>query len=144
MCLRGCYQLYYLNVAFYNSFFFLFYIICTSIHKFGKEIWGKWPECNFKIFKNHEVDLSQIFPEPNMWLLFNHTKSNKHFVLKLMFFNSGQLQISYWLQSQLQNNFVNDVMLITISCVISCRNFFVFYKILTFHVHICFRLQTFL
>ena len=27
-----------------------------------------------KIFKNHEDDLSQKSPEPNEWLLVNHTK----------------------------------------------------------------------
>ena len=30
---------------------------------------------NFKIFKNHEGDLSQKSAEPNMWLLVNHTKT---------------------------------------------------------------------
>ena len=29
---------------------------------------------NFKIFKNHEGDLSQKLPEPNICLLVNHTK----------------------------------------------------------------------
>ena len=49
---------------------------------FGRAIWDKLPECifenagvkrNFKIFKNHEGNLSQKSPEPNMWLLVNHT-----------------------------------------------------------------------
>ena len=31
-------------------------------------------ETNFKILKNHEGDLSQKWPEPNMWLLVNHAK----------------------------------------------------------------------
>ena len=34
----------------------------------------EWNEGNFKIFKNHEDDLSQKSPEPNTWLLVNHTK----------------------------------------------------------------------
>ena len=46
---------------------------------FGRAIWDKLPECifenfKFKIFKNHEDDLSQKSPEPNMWLLVNQTK----------------------------------------------------------------------
>ena len=49
---------------------------------FGRAIWDKLPECifenagvkrNFKIFKNLEGNLSQKSPEPNMWLLVNHT-----------------------------------------------------------------------
>ena len=47
-----------------------------------------------KIFKNHESNISQKLPEPNMWLLVNHTKPKRHFVLKLVYFNSGQLPIS--------------------------------------------------
>ena len=31
-------------------------------------------EKNFKRFKNHDGDLSQKSPEPNMWLLVNQTK----------------------------------------------------------------------
>ena len=50
---------------------------------FVREIWDKLPECifenfekilNFKIFKNHEGDLSQKSPKPKIWLLVNHTK----------------------------------------------------------------------
>ena len=64
---------------------------------FGKAIWDKLFECNFKIFKNHECDLSQKVPEPNMWLLANHTRnlevdgcqSNLDVMLKqLLFFTS--------------------------------------------------------
>ena len=39
--------------------------ISTSNHMPGREIWMKLP-ANFKIFKNHEGDLSPKFPEPNM------------------------------------------------------------------------------
>ena len=73
---------------------------------FGRAIWDKLPEyifafssfysTNFKIFKNHEGDLSStvkdLFPEPNMWLLVNHTKPTN--TVQLISFNSGQLQIS--------------------------------------------------
>ena len=34
-----------------------------------------WNYENFKIFENYESDLSQKSPEPNKWLLVNHTKS---------------------------------------------------------------------
>ena len=33
---------------------------------FGRVIWDKLPEGNFEVFKNHEGDLSQKSPEPNM------------------------------------------------------------------------------
>ena len=51
-----------------------------SNHVFGSAIWDKFSECIFenfeifKIFKNHDGDLSQKSPETNMWLLVNHTK----------------------------------------------------------------------
>ena len=73
---------------------------------FRRAIWDKLPESilkilklpqknegNFKIFKNHEGDLSENSPEPNMRQLVNHTKSTNT-VLKLVSFNNGQLQIS--------------------------------------------------
>ena len=54
---------------------------------FERSVWDKLPECIFenfeiarlrrglfKIFKNHEGDLSQKLPEPSMRLLLNHTK----------------------------------------------------------------------
>ena len=51
------------------------YAISTSNHMFGRAIWDKLPVCIFEnFFKNHEGDLSQKWPEPNMWLLVNHTK----------------------------------------------------------------------
>ena len=87
---------------------------------FGRAIWDKLPECifenagvkrNFKIFKNHEGNLSQKSPEPNMWFTGQSHHTNKHFVLKLKYFNSGQLQIS----GQLQNNSVNGEILITLT-----------------------------
>ena len=48
-------------------------------------------------------------------------QTNKHFVLKLISFNSGQLQISE-LSGQLQNNSVDGVMSITINRVIIISN----------------------
>ena len=49
-----------------------------------------------------------------MWLLVNHTKTSKHFTLKLISFNSGQLQ----------NNTVDSamLMLITINRVIIIKS----------------------
>ena len=57
---------------------------------FGRPIWDKLLECifeNFDIaqeklgqsqnFKNHEVDLFQKLPEPNMLLPVNHIKPTK-------------------------------------------------------------------
>ena len=57
---------------------------------FGREIWDKLLECifeNFDIaqekrgqsqnFKNHEGDLFQKLPEPNMLLPVNHIKPTK-------------------------------------------------------------------
>ena len=79
-------------------------------------IWNKLPECileNFEFaqakrgqFQNFRKSLGKSL-EPNM-LPVNHI-TNKHFVLKLISFNSGQLQIS---ERQLQNKSVNDAMLI--------------------------------
>ena len=46
-----------------------FTVISTSNHMFGRAMCDKLPEKNegnFKIFKNHEGDLSQKFPEPNV------------------------------------------------------------------------------
>ena len=48
--------------------------VSSSNHMFGRAIWDKSPEGNFKIFKNYDGDLSQEPPEPDMWLLVNHTK----------------------------------------------------------------------
>ena len=52
---------------------------------FGRAIWDKLPERIFDNFKNHEGDLSQKLPKPNMGLLVNHTKPHQ---------NNGQLQIN--------------------------------------------------
>ena len=50
---------------------------------FGRAIWDKMPECIFENFEiarvkrgqfRNDGDLSQKLPEPNMWLLVNHTK----------------------------------------------------------------------
>ena len=59
-------------------------------------------------------------PEPNMWLLVNHTKP-KDTVLKLIYFNSVLLSTSGQLQNsgQLENNSVNGAMLITMNRVIN-------------------------
>ena len=59
--------------------FFATLSVCTSNHMFRRAILDKLPECiienflkfknegNFKIFKNHNSDLSQKSPEPNMF-----------------------------------------------------------------------------
>ena len=69
--------------------------------------------CNLKIFKNHEGNLSQKLSEPNMWLLVNHTKLTST-LLKLISFNSGQLQN----RGELQNDTINGATLIAINRVI--------------------------
>ena len=90
---------------------------------FGRVIWDKLPECictNFKIFKNHEGDLSEKCPESNMWLLVNHIKPTNTFIETNVFTAgncksaSGKLQNS----GQLQSNSVNGAMLIIINRVI--------------------------
>ena len=86
-------------------------------------IWDKLPESIFGNFGGSKFskitggDLSPKSPEPNLWLLVNHTKP-KNTVLKLISFNSRQLQNS----GQLQNNTVNGAMSITINCVITNTN----------------------
>ena len=57
-----------------------------------------------------------------MWLLVNHKKTNKHFVLKLIAFSSSNYQsASKQLQDsgQLQNNSINGATLITMNNVIN-------------------------
>ena len=55
----------------------------ASNHMFGRAIWHKLPQYIFesfeialflKKFENHEGNLYQKLPQPNMRLLFNHTK----------------------------------------------------------------------
>ena len=60
-------------------------------------------EYNFKIFKNHEGDLSQKSPEPDVWLLFNHTKS-KTLCLETNILVAGNYESA---SGQLQTNSVN-------------------------------------
>ena len=40
-------------------------------------------EGNFKIFKNHEGDISQKLPEPNIWLLINHTPKQQTLCIEI-------------------------------------------------------------
>ena len=86
----------------------------------GRAISNKLPECIFEHFENHRGDLSQELPKPNMWLLVNHAKK-KHFALKLIYFNSGKLQISKRLFTKqrtiTKNKSVNGAILIAISRV---------------------------
>ena len=62
---------------------------------------------NFKISKYHEGDLCQ-----------KSQQTSKHFVMKLICFNSSQLQISLQNSGQLQKNIVNGAMSITSNRVI--------------------------
>ena len=63
----------------------------TSNNMFGLgNFWDKSPSLysgNFKISENHEGDLSQKSPKPNMQLLVNHTKPTNtlywNFVLQI-------------------------------------------------------------
>ena len=77
--------------------------ISTSNHMLGSEIWDKLPKSvfenteiaqvkHFKIFKNYKGDFSSKLLESNV---IKH-ESNQHFGLKLISFNSSQLQISKW------------------------------------------------
>ena len=92
------------------------FLFSTSNHMFNRAIWDKLPECIPKIFKNHESDLTQTSPEPNMWLLVNHTKPRNtsywnYYLLTVGNYKSasGQLKNS----RQLQNNSLNGAMSIT-------------------------------
>ena len=92
------------------------FLFSTSNHMFNRAIWDKLPECISKIFKNHEGDLTQTSPEPNMWLLVNHTKPRNtsywnYYLLTVGNYKSasGQLKNS----RQLQNNSLNGAMSIT-------------------------------
>ena len=50
-------------------------MISTGNHCLGGGQFGiNCPSAFLKIFKNHEGDLSQKSPQPNMSLLANHTK----------------------------------------------------------------------
>ena len=80
----------------------------------GREIWDKLSEYNFKFFKNYEVDLSQKSSGTNVITGYYH-QTNRHFVLKLISFDNGQLQ----------NNTVNVAMSILIDCAIIKRNLFI-------------------
>ena len=61
-------------------------------------------EGNFNIFRNHEGDLSQKSPNPNMWLLVNHSKASNTFYCNNFFLTVGNykitpLKLQFWLQS---------------------------------------------
>ena len=71
---------------------------------------------NFKIFKNHEGDLSQKAFQRNMWLLVNHTKPTNVLYHNLGNYKSGSGQFQN--SRQLQNNTAKSAMLITINRVI--------------------------
>ena len=73
---------------------------------------------NFKIFENHEGDLSKYLSEPNIWLLVNHTKSTNTFYWDQYFLIAGKYKlVNGELQNsrKLWNSTVNGVMSITIN-----------------------------
>ena len=125
----GCFV--FLKHSFWDSPFCLitddltFRHVLTSNHMFGKAILDKMPECifeNFEIFRAKRGQF-QNFQKSRGWFIpkivqtmdaqtkhvitdLSH-QTNKHFVLKLISFNSGQLQ----------NNTGNGAMSITINHV---------------------------
>ena len=102
---------------------------------FERAIWDKLPECIFENFKIARVKRGQFQNFQKSWGLFTpkiaRTKlvitgsshqTNKHFVLKLISFNSWQLQISeraITKQQAITKNCFNGVMSITINCLIT-------------------------
>ena len=70
---------------------------------------------NFKIFQICQGDLSQKLPEPNMWLLVNHTKPTSTLYLNQYLLTAGNYKSA---SGQLQNNTVNGAISITINRVI--------------------------
>ena len=65
---------------------------------FGRAIWDKLPERifenleivrvrrgQFQNFQNREGCLSQNYPEPNIWLLVNHTKNQLTLCIETIF-----------------------------------------------------------
>ena len=101
----------------------------ASNHMFVRAIWDKLPECifenlklpernegNFKVFKNHEGNLSPKLPESNMWLLVNYTKAKNNLYWNWYLLTAGNYTST---SGQLQNNTVNGAMLITMNRVIN-------------------------
>ena len=61
--------------------------------------------CTFlKILKNHDVDSSPKLPEPNMWLVVNHTKSTNTLYWTKYLLTAGNYKSA---SGQLQNNSFN-------------------------------------
>ena len=81
----------------------------------GTAIWEKLPECNFKIFENHKDDLSQKSPEPNMWLLVNHTKPTNTLYWNYYLLKAGNYKS---VSGQALNNSIKVAMFITMNSVI--------------------------
>ena len=97
----------YASVHVKNAMFVILLAIGTSNHLFGRAIWNKLPEC---IFDNIEItrvkrEQFQNFQKSREWFISKIVRTkhmitgkshqiNKHFVLKLIFFNSGQLHTS--------------------------------------------------
>ena len=80
---------------------------------FGRVIWDKLPESNFKIFQNHDGDLSPKSAKPKMWLLVNHTKPANTLYWNQYHFTAG----NYKSAGNYKKNSVNGAMSIAINRV---------------------------
>ena len=95
------------------------WLISTSNHIFGRA-WVHFLKFqNFKIFKNHEDDLSKKLPEPNMWLLFNYTIATNILYRNWYLLTSDNYKS---VSGQLKSNTINSAMSITINPVIIKNN----------------------
>ena len=75
----------------------------------------KWNEGNIKFFKNQNWDLSQKLREPDMRSLVSQTKPTNTLYWNYCLLTEGNHKSR---SGQLQNNYINGTMLITIKCVI--------------------------
>ena len=114
--------------------YLIYFVHDCSNHMLRRVLWDKLPECIFESFETALVKRGQfqIFPKLRGWFIQKVTQNervmtgqshqtNKHFVLKLISFNSGQLQINKWqlkISGPLQNNIINSAMSISVNRVI--------------------------
>ena len=76
----------------------------------------EWNKDNFKILRDRKGELSQKWPEPNMWLLVNHTKPTITVYWSQYHLTAGNYKST---DEQLQNDSVNSAMMITIKMLIT-------------------------
>ena len=85
----------------------------------GRAIWDKLPNCIFEKFEIAGVKRGWlIYPKTCLKQTCESHQTNKHFVLKLIPYLRGQLQISEQAiqnRRQLQNNAVNGAMSVSIN-----------------------------